>query len=69
MTFTSGSLLHIYSLWVDVHLAYCLKSESASRRFQTEVSTRRGLLRDCETSMLVDRGGSFPALVHSLMCT
>ena len=55
LAFVSASQFHIYSPWVNAHLAWCLNSasvclicESASRRFQPGEGPCRGLLRDCE---------------------
>merc|ERR1712242_434207 len=41
---------------------YCLKCESASRRFQPGEGPNRGLLRDCTTSPI----NRFAALLHTL---
>ena len=49
MTFASVSQFHVYLPWGQ-RLAYCLKCESTSRRFQPGEGPSRGLLRDCTTS-------------------
>ena len=61
MIIKSKSQFQNYFLWVDAHVAQCLKCEHISRCFQPGEGPSRDLLRDCEN--IAD--GSFAALTQT----
>ena len=54
MTFALASQFHLYLLWINTHLAYCvLNVKALTGRLQPGKGSSRGLLRECANRWIV----------------